>query len=487
MNKILFALGLFILLAPVGIRLLKSGRQEDVIATYQEEMAQMDKNAMQDSLSGARAYNIRLYEEGLMDEADYLEQLDEVGTGIMGSLEIPKINVALLIRHGTTADVLADSVGHMKESSLPVGGENTHSILSGHRGVPGAQLFTRLDELEEGDVFYIHVCNQKLCYRVCEIQTVRPEDTDVIAIWEGRDLVSLVTCTPYGLNTHRLVVTGERTEETGDLQEEPGSKISKWDLLPCVLAGVFLSAAIVRGVRKKKGQKKRRRKHMKKLLLIWTVMFLWICPLETLAANGNIEIQLPEGQEGAISYSKVGRMVNGVFVLEEAYQESRVDLNELKTADRMAQAAKSLMQYEKSGAVVMLEQDGTTLLSDLEEGVYLIHSFGEQEKEITPTLVFIPTWMESEKKMLYDVTVIPKFEENKAPDTGFHSREWIYLAFLGISFIIIVGLSCHNHFKCGKMSVNHLEMGGYTNGNDDDTENPRCPRRLGFSGCRSID
>ncbi|MBQ8559214.1 MAG: hypothetical protein IJ439_04440 [Tyzzerella sp.] len=225
---------------------------------------------------------------------------------------------------------------------------------------------------------------------------------------------------------------------------------------------------------------------MKKYFMIAMVLMVSLLPMDVFAATGNIEIQLSEHQKGKISYSKVGNMVDGLFVLEDEFEESQVNLNDLKTAEQLEKAAKSLIPYVQSGIVVSIEED-KVLLCNLEEGVYLIYSFGENEKEMLPTLIFLPTWMEEEQKMQYDVTVIPKYgEKQNSPDTGWDSRESIYLGLFAISLIIIVGLSCHNRFKCGTIPFKHLEMGGYTNGNDNDTENPRCPRRLGFSGCRSI-
>ena len=131
-------------------------------------------------------------------------------SGIMANIEIPCIDVSLPIYHGTDDDALNNGVGHLKESSLPVGGKSTRSILTGHRGLPTAKLFTRLDELEKGDLFYIHVCNKTLAYRIMKIEIIKPEELDKLDIEEGKDLVTLVTCTPYGINTKRLIVTGER-------------------------------------------------------------------------------------------------------------------------------------------------------------------------------------------------------------------------------------------------------------------------------------
>lgn len=244
MNKLLYILGVAVLLIPIGLRVIDGEKQEEKIATYEERVKEVDENEITKQLEQAGRYNQKLYEEDRVDLNDYERELNLLGNGIMGSVEIPEIDLKLPVYHGTGEEVLAVGVGHLKESSLPVGGENTHSVLTGHRGTPNAQLFTRLDELEEQDVFFINVGQDTLCYRICEIQTVRPEETDVIGIQKGKDLVSLVTCTPYGLNTHRLVITGEREEEEIQVAKHvKGNKLSKWDkaflIVPCV-SGVVM-------------------------------------------------------------------------------------------------------------------------------------------------------------------------------------------------------------------------------------------------------
>ncbi len=244
MNKLLYILGLALLLIPIGLRVIDGERQEEKIATYEKNVKGVDENEITKQLEQAGRYNQKLYEEGSVDLKDYERELNLLGNGIMGSVEIPKIDLKLPVYHGTSEEVLAVGVGHLKESSLPVGGESTHSVLTGHRGTPNAQLFTRLDELEEQDVFFINVGQDTLCYRICNIQTVRPEETEIIGIQKGKDLVSLVTCTPYGLNTHRLVITGERElEETQVIKHIKGNKLSKWDkaflAIPC-LSGVMM-------------------------------------------------------------------------------------------------------------------------------------------------------------------------------------------------------------------------------------------------------
>ncbi|MEE1314448.1 MAG: class C sortase [Faecalimonas sp.] len=260
-------LGLCLLLLPVGIRIFGGKGQVDVIATYEQKVEKLNEKERLACLQAAEAYNARLFSEGWLQKEEYSKQLNLAEgagelTGIMGSLTIPKIHLKLPIRHGTSEAVLASCVGHLLESSLPVGGENTHSVLTSHRGVPNAQLFTRLDELEKGDVFSIAVCGEVLNYEVCRIQTVKPEEVQAVKIQEGRDLVSLVTCTPYGLNTHRLIVTGERVQRQSagaQTQEMQKSRVSKWDAIPIFVAGIFLLAGKLPAFLRRKRQRHHRK------------------------------------------------------------------------------------------------------------------------------------------------------------------------------------------------------------------------------------
>ncbi len=252
MRKILLVMGVMILILPIGIRCLENQNQEDVVATYERKLDKYDDRQMRDVLSSAQEYNQRLYETNVVDLESYVKELDLSGNGMMGSIQIPKINLKLPLYHGTEESVLSQGVGHVKESSLPAGGINSHCVLSGHRGVPGAQLFTRLDELKLGDEFYIHVCRQKLCYKVCDIQVVEPNEIGSFNRKEGKDLVSLVTCTPYGINTHRLVVTGERLMES-QKEGQKGSLLSDRDL--AVLSVPMLFILIAWFQRKRNGGK----------------------------------------------------------------------------------------------------------------------------------------------------------------------------------------------------------------------------------------
>ena len=145
----------------------------------------------------------------------------------MGFIKIPCIDVSLPIYHGTSAEILELGAGHLQGTSLPIGGESTHSVITGHTGLSSAKLFTDLTELEEGDMFFLHVMGEKLAYKVGQISVILPEEMDKLTIENGKDYCTLVTCTPYGVNTHRLLVRGERTEYTEDKEEEAGTEVKK--------------------------------------------------------------------------------------------------------------------------------------------------------------------------------------------------------------------------------------------------------------------
>lgn len=251
MNKKWFVLGCICLVLPFLIQTWDQEQKKNLIATYQDEIEKMADEDVQLALIQAYEYNEKLYKTGIIEETEYMSQLDVLDNQMLGTVEIPKINEKLPIYHGTEEDVLKKGIGHLKESSLPVGGVNTHSILAGHCGMSSAKLFTRLDELKKGDVFFVTSCNQKLGYRVCDIKTVKPDNKEVIEIQEGRDLVSLITCTPYGLNTHRLVVTGERIEmQEIEPEELKVERVSKRDRMFYLLPVLVLLIGGWRSLRK---------------------------------------------------------------------------------------------------------------------------------------------------------------------------------------------------------------------------------------------
>lgn len=214
---VLFA-GLSLLLYPSISDYWNSLHQSQAIASYAEEVAHLDENQYEEVLTEAKEYNKSLLYQNnkyiLSDEQKekYSHILDVSGLGIMGYVEIPGINCSLPIYHGTDESVLQTAVGHLEWSSLPVGGESTHCVISGHRGLPSAKLFSELNKLVEGDIFMLRVLDEVLTYEVDQILIVEPQETDALHIVEGKDYCTLVTCTPYGINTHRLLVRGHRIE-----------------------------------------------------------------------------------------------------------------------------------------------------------------------------------------------------------------------------------------------------------------------------------
>lgn len=216
-RNLLFWAGFLICIFPVISNIVERQRQADAVATYRQTMEKEDEKEIEEKWRQANEYNEMLFQAkgGIVEETEekkYEELLNIHGTDIMGSLEIPKIQVELPIYHGTADEVLSNGIGHLEGTSLPIGGENTHSVLTGHRGLPSSKLLVRLDEMKIGDLFFIHTYKEVMAYKVEEIMVVKPEDTAWMEIKGEKDLVSLVTCTPFGINSHRLIVTGYRVD-----------------------------------------------------------------------------------------------------------------------------------------------------------------------------------------------------------------------------------------------------------------------------------
>ena len=261
---VVFVAGLSFLLYPTVSNLWNQAHQSRAIATYTEQVEKLDDSSNKEMLKAARKYNKELLKKAdhwklsKKDKKKYESLLDVSGTGIMGYIEVPKIDCSLPIYHGTDEGALQIAIGHLEGSSLPVGGKSSHCVLSGHRGLPSARLFTDLDQMEEGDTFILNILGHKLAYEVDQIKVVLPEEMSDLEIQEGKDLCTLVTCTPYGINTHRLLVRGHRVKyvET-KVQEQKEVSKSKTDIRPVIagaVAGVVVLFIIIFAVR-------RRRKH----------------------------------------------------------------------------------------------------------------------------------------------------------------------------------------------------------------------------------
>lgn len=281
---VIFMLALLLTLYPVISNLYNQEYQSQIQTAYREVLEQTDTSELERIRQEAIAYNAAItpgtVEEAYSQEAiqtaseDYVNQLDLSGTGIMGYVEIPTICVDLPIYHGTGSDSLDRGTGHLLGSSLPVGGESTHTIITGHSGMASQKMFTDLEQLQEGDVFYLHVLDEVLAYQVDAIHTVLPHDTTYLGIVPGQDLCTLVTCTPTGVNTHRLLVRGARIpyEQAVEGQEpavvhEEIAATSHWEeqywlgirLGVVAMVSIVLLVNVVLFIRKKRRKPARRK------------------------------------------------------------------------------------------------------------------------------------------------------------------------------------------------------------------------------------
>ena len=254
--------GLSLLIYPSFSDYWNSFTQSKVIVDYTQQIENLDAEKYDRIISDAVAYNESLIGRRnpylLSDEQkkEYYELLDITGIGIMGYIEIPAISVTIPIYHGTSDAVLQIAVGHLDWTSLPVGGESTHCVLSGHRGLPSARLFTDLDKLVVGDIFALRILDEVLTYEVDQILIVEPDETDELLIEEGKDYCTLVTCTPYGINTHRILLRGHRVENVEEAKiikvTSEAAQIEPLIIAPIVAAPILLVLFIMLMMPKKK-------------------------------------------------------------------------------------------------------------------------------------------------------------------------------------------------------------------------------------------
>ena len=262
---LVFITGLSLLLYPTVSNYWNSKHQSRVVANYSDTLAKMDKKEKQAAIDQAVQYNESLVLNGnRFSPSDselslYKSLLNADGTGMMGYITIPEIRCKLAIYHSVDDSVLQVGVGHLEGSSLPVGGSSTHCVISGHRGLPSARLFTDIDRLEKGDLFYLHVYGKVLAYEVDKISVVEPEDYGPLEIEEGKDLCTLLTCTPYGINTQRLMVRGHRVVDSLYDESNITSDAARVDTLvvaSCVGVVFLLVGIIVSKIWRLRGHEK---------------------------------------------------------------------------------------------------------------------------------------------------------------------------------------------------------------------------------------
>ena len=254
---IIFLAGLSLLLYPFVANQWNNYRQKQLLSGY--EKAVSEKEAAEGIDYDAERKKAEDYNEALLPcvlpdsfalaessgvDPVYMNTLNIAGDEMMGSVEIPKINIKIPIYHTTEEEVLNKGAGHLEGSSLPVGGANTHAVISAHRGLPSASLFTDLDQMKVGDHFLLHVLDETLCYEVDKISVVKPEDTSALAVEDGQDLVTLLTCTPYGVNTERLLVRGHRVPYVEEEVKEEKTVLSGSSLHTNYLLWVFVGLSV---------------------------------------------------------------------------------------------------------------------------------------------------------------------------------------------------------------------------------------------------
>ena len=255
-----FCIGLIISLYPLISNIYSRKNQMDVINKYQEDIEKIDGQEMANELELANAYNRKLnqtivltdpFDPSAIDMADdaYYDILNYTDDGVMAYINIPKIDVNLPIYHGTDSEHMLKGVGHLVGTSFPVGGVDTHAVLSAHSGLSTAELFTNLADLKKGDLFYIHVLDDVLAYEVDKINVVKPDETNDLKIVPGQDYVTLVTCTPYGINSHRLLVRGHRVEYDPDLEKQESKKANNdvWfkEYIKSIVSGIGIIVLII--------------------------------------------------------------------------------------------------------------------------------------------------------------------------------------------------------------------------------------------------
>lgn len=269
MKKVLLRLfGVFLILLSLSLicypfisNYLMGLNQQSEVTSYDGKVDNTDEKLLQEEYDKAVEYNKSLlgsvvvtdpFDPNYVPKIDYeYESMLSVGGDIMASIEIPSIKLKLPIYHSTNSDILMKGAGHLPQTSLPVGGESTHAVITGHTAMPSAKLFTDLNILELGDKFYIHVLGKTLAYKIVKIYVIEPKDTNSLRVYEGKDYVTLITCTPYGINTHRLLVRGERVPyvENDEKSDEGISKASEstWmrEYKKALLAGAVILCVIL--------------------------------------------------------------------------------------------------------------------------------------------------------------------------------------------------------------------------------------------------
>ena len=428
---LIFLVGLSVMLYPSVSDAVNRKHQSRAVAGYAEEVEQLSDADYQTYFDAADAYNRQLnttpnafYKPDLV--SGYAQTLDISGTGIMGYITIPKISVELPIYHGTDEGVLQVAAGHLEGSSLPVGGAGTHAVISAHRGLPSAKLFTNLDELEVGDRFTITVLNRVLTYEVDQISIVLPTEIDQLLPTEGMDYVTLMTCTPYGINTHRLLVRGKRVETTESQKHirvaadafriEP-IIVAPILAIPMLLPHICASAAREGGNNIMKSIRDRLAVLLMLCLLVWGAVPALAAETVDETRIGSIKVLLCDTETAAplqggeltlyrvASVSKNGADMSFTYV--NGFENCGIALDNVSESALASRLAEKVTQNAQA-VTKTVNDSGIAVFGDLKAGLYLIvqKQAAEGYDAIQPFLVTVPI-MEN-GQYVYDVDAHPK-------------------------------------------------------------------------------
>ena len=442
--------GAGIFLYPAFSGYLEHLRQAEVVRQYREAGESVTDLQYQEMKAQADQYNRELAEQpdfnhgafyaSQQDPKRYENLLKTGENGVMGSITIPKIEVELPVYHGTEEKNLVKGVGHCEGSSLPVGGESTHTVLSGHRGLPSADLFTRLDEVEEGDLFVISTLGKELFYRVDQICTVLPDQTEELSVIPGRDYATLVTCTPYGVNTHRLLIRGKRTEMVTPQEKDTVSSVEhkkrqkSFKTYSQSCSGFCDTGcySICNSHQKEKIQAGR--EGMKKFIFNMIVLAaVLLVTASGVRASENdavtLKVSIPDlntsaEHVGIAVYQAAEPEIPGKtdkFVWIPSLNDIGITPEELDTAASVRETAEKLVQEVQKKEIpsrnAMTDQSGTVLFAGLKPGGYLITQTSGQETygKIQNTLIFLPYTDESGMEIFYGEAMV-KAEKPECPE-----------------------------------------------------------------------
>lgn len=463
--SVVFLAGLSLILYPSVSNYWNSLHASKAVANYDENVQNINEDEYENMLKNAHAYNKALFERNstfylTSDLKEKYDNLLNIGdNGIMGYIEIPNINISLPIYHGIDDSVLQIAVGHLDWTSLPVGGESTHCVLSGHRGLPSAKLFTNLDQLVEGDTFVIRVLNEVLTYEVDQILIVEPENTDSLLIEKGKDLCTLVTCTPYGINSHRLLVRGHRVEtknETTIRVVSDAIRIEPLVVAPIVAVPILLAFIILvftvnpkKKKKKKKEVERMKRKNNHVFAIIFCVAAIMFSTV--VSAFAIVKIDIGRSVSLKIEYLSEGTPVSGaefsLYKIADINESAEiipcdeflsypVDIAGQNEKEWNA-LAKTLVGYIRLNNIAPVDsgttdKDGVVVFPNkakkLDVGIYLVlakqHIQDETIYKCEPFIVSLPGYDKESDTYIYDVTCEPKHAAEK-PESDMTKRKVI--------------------------------------------------------------